>query len=116
KRALWALATIASALLVAFGAAYFVFGRGSGAPRTAAAPAPPPVAATTPSAPPATVDRPPASPANTQAATARPPFSASLMLRQVLESRDPQHAVNATPDAGQARIGQDAVRFSISSS
>src|SRR5262249_20400997 len=115
KVAPWPLA-IAFVLVVMLGTAYFVFGRGSHAPRAVEEQVPPPMAKATPDAVPATAARASPSPVVAPPATARAPFSAGLMLRQVLEGSDPRHTVNANAETAQVRIGQDAVRFSVSSS
>ena len=47
---------------------------------------------------------------------ALPPFTPELMLRQVYEGRDPQRVVTVSIDAPQARVGKDALRFSVTSS
>ena len=105
------LAALAVALLVLIGAAatYFMFQPPTEAPPAVEQRAAPPMA---PDKQAPIVDRP--APSTTVAATQ--PFSAELMLRQVLDGRNRQHAVTASADQAQARIGQDSLRFSISSS
>jgi len=95
-------------LAVIAAAAYFLLAPRTESPtvveRKAAAP-------DTQGAPAPVTDRPP--PATTAAAAA--PFSPALMLRQVLDGRDPKQEVIALTDQTQVRIGQDTLRFSITS-
>lgn len=114
KTATGPLFVVAALLIVLVGAAgYFVLhGTRREAPIAAARPASPlavpnglgePTPAAEPSVPPVT------------APAAKPPFSPALMLSQVLEGRDRQHAVTVSVDKAQVRIGLDQLRFSVSS-
>src|SRR6185295_5557811 len=102
------IAALVLLLLVVIGAAaYFLLEPAGDAPR----PADQHVAPDTQVKPAPAPERPaPAAPV-----AAPGPFSPELVLRQVFEGRDPQHAVSATPDLAQARIGQDSLRLSIRS-
>jgi hypothetical protein len=114
KTAMIPLAAFAVALLVLIGAAAVYFMR---QPRTDA-----PLAVEQQAVPPTTPDKQgaPAPMSERQALSptvaATPPFSPELMLRQVLDGSDHERAVTASADVTQARIGQDSLRFSISSS
>jgi hypothetical protein len=108
KRATRPIVAVVVLLLVVIGAAAYFFLEPAGdAPRPADQQAALPKDPDTPVKSAPAPDRP--------AVAAPGPFSAELMLRQVFEGRDPQHAVTASPDVAQARIGQDSLRFSIRS-
>jgi hypothetical protein len=113
KTATAPLVVFGGLLLVVIGAAgYFLLAPRPEAPSAVEQNAALPTAPDTQGGPPPVVDRP--APSTTVAA--RPPFAPELMLRQVLEGRDPRHEVIALTDQTQVRIGQDSLRFSITSS
>ena len=99
-------------LVVIAAAAYFLLAPRTEAPTVVERKTAAPIAPDAQGAPAPVADRSP--PATTVAAS--PPFSPALMLRQVLDGRDPKQEVIALTDQTQVRIGQDTVRFSIMSS
>jgi hypothetical protein len=113
KTAKGALVVFGGLLLLVIGAAaYFLLGPRTEAPTAVERKSASPAAPDTQGGPSAVADRP--APSTTVVAT--PPFTPELMLRQVLEGRDAMHEVIAMTDQTQVRIGQDALRFSITSS
>jgi serine/threonine protein kinase len=117
SRAIWPLAGAGIAVVAALAIGGWWFTREPDAPepplQTAATPTPAPAAPPSAAPAPAPVPAPAPAPAP---APEKPPFSPMLMLDDIFEGRSRDHAVSAAAERAQVRIGQDNLRFRISSS